>query len=594
MTPSGGRHRRRRFRLVVTALLGLAVLATLGAGVVWHFGHGGSWQVVATPSMGTVAPVGTLVLTEPASTVAVGDVVTYRPPVANHPLDVTHRVVAVDPDGGFRTRGDINGSEDPWTAHPRDLVGVVVAILPGLGWLVRGTQLLVVGTVLVYVVSRLLPWRWGLPLRVLGFSLVVTTAVSILRPFVGAILLGTTADGADTHVTVVSTGLLPIRATAATGGQVDLVDGQVGLITTQLPPEAKGAVVTTGVHMPFWMWVVMTAIWLIPMFYGLLMAWRRPVEDPPGPTRPVPWRPADQPTDELPAVGARWALTRFDPLIAVATGAVVALVCSSLVPPTSAAFTAQVVNTTNTAASAPFFTCANALSGLTTSDYLVWPLDDATVTSGSTARDVSGNTRPGTYTNAFTTTTNTPCARDTARAVTLAPTAAAPSFVATTGLVAVASSNVFSLAVWFRTTTATGGKLMGWGNLRTGQSVTYDRHLYMTDGGQVVFGVYPNAVRTVVSPKSYNDGQWHLAVATLSTAGMVLYLDGAQVAADTATTTAEGNLLNLGYWRVGWDNLAGWTSRPATDYWTGSLADAAVFTTALTATQVQQIYRTAS
>lgn len=522
--------RRRLGPRVLAGVLGLLVLAGLAAAVLWHTALGGRWQVVATPSMGTAAPVGTLVLTVPADRVAVGDIVTYHPPVANHPNSVTHRVISVEPDGGFRTRGDINGAVDPWTVRPSNLVGVA------------------------------------------------------------------------SYVLLASTGLLPIRATAATGGHVDLRDGEVGLLTTQLPPGAKGAVVTTGVHMPIWLWVVMTLVWLVPMFYGLVAAWRRPIDDdvPPDDPGAAAERPADaDPITEpilIPGLSDRpvWMLRRAVPpavtvLVVVAFTATLALGTAA----TTASFTARVANTTNTAASAPFFTCASALTTIAPA-YLAWPLDDTTVANGSTARDVSGNSRPGQYVNGFTSSTSTPCARDTARSVTLTPTAAAPSQVATSSILPAAGLSVFSLAIWVRTTTTTGGKLMGWGTARTGASLSFDRHLYMTDAGRIVFGVYPSSYRTVTSPRSYNDGQWHLVVATLSGAGMVLYVDGAQVVTDPATTTAGVGVLNLGYWRVGYDNLVNWPNRPTTDYWAGSAYGAAVYGSALSPTQVAQLYSAAS
>jgi hypothetical protein len=37
-------------------------------------------------------------------------------------------------------------------------------------------------------------------------------------------------------------------------------------------------------------------------------------------------------------------------------------------------------------------------------------------------------------------------------------------------------------------------------------------------------------------------------------------------------------------------SLSGWTSQPTTGYWTGSLAFAGVYTSALTATQVGLLY----
>ncbi|MEJ2869474.1 hypothetical protein WCD74_16980 [Actinomycetospora sp. OC33-EN08] len=136
----------------VAVLAALVVLAGL-VGVGSWYATGGRWQVVATPSMGTAAPVGTLVLTRPARSVEVGDVVTYRPPVANHPLTVTHRVVSLAPDGSFRTRGDINGAEDPWTVGPADLVGEAAVVAPGLGWLLKALPLLASGSLLLWWVT---------------------------------------------------------------------------------------------------------------------------------------------------------------------------------------------------------------------------------------------------------------------------------------------------------------------------------------------------------------------------------------------------------------------------------------------------------
>ncbi len=74
----------------------------------------------------------------------------------------------------------------------------------------------------------------------------------------------------------------------------------------------------------------------------------------------------------------------------------------------------------------------------------------------------------------------------------------------------------FTVSIWFKTATTSGGKLIGFGNVQTGSSGSYDRHIYMNDAGQIYFGVYPNSVVTINSPLSYNDNKWHLATATLS------------------------------------------------------------------------------
>ncbi|MEO8770604.1 MAG: fibronectin type III domain-containing protein [Ferruginibacter sp.] len=146
----------------------------------------------------------------------------------------------------------------------------------------------------------------------------------------------------------------------------------------------------------------------------------------------------------------------------------------------------------------------------------------------------------------------------------------------------------FTISIWFKTTSVTGGRLIGFGTFQSGQSGQYDRHIYMNNAGQLYFGVYPGAVHTVNSTATYNDGTWHNATATLSpSAGMVLYADGAQVAADPLTTTAENY---TGYWRIGYDNNGGWTSQPSNFYFTGNLDDAIIYQRALSSTEVNTLY----
>lgn len=143
-----------------------------------------------------------------------------------------------------------------------------------------------------------------------------------------------------------------------------------------------------------------------------------------------------------------------------------------------------------------------------------------------------------------------------------------------------------TIETWFKTTTG-GGWLIGFGNTKTGASTSSDRHIYMTSTGQLVFGVQPNQMKTIVSPATYKDGAWHLSTATLSSAGMTLYFDGARVATDGAVTTAK---TYDGYWRLGYDHLSGWPNQPSNPFYTGALAFAAVYPTALTASQIAAHY----
>ena len=146
----------------------------------------------------------------------------------------------------------------------------------------------------------------------------------------------------------------------------------------------------------------------------------------------------------------------------------------------------------------------------------------------------------------------------------------------------------FTESVWFKTNTTTGGKLIGFGNSKTGTSSSHDRALYMNNAGKIYFGVYDGSTNTINSPQSYNDNNWHLATATFSSsAGMKLYMDGVQVAANASYTTAE---YTTGYWRIGYDNLSGWPSAPSSFYFDGTMDDILIYHRALSAAEVAILY----
>ena len=141
----------------------------------------------------------------------------------------------------------------------------------------------------------------------------------------------------------------------------------------------------------------------------------------------------------------------------------------------------------------------------------------------------------------------------------------------------------FSVEAWFKTNTTRGGKLVGYGDLATGTSNSYDRHIYMQNNGKLTFGVYPGSVATVNSAASYNDNSWHHVVGTQGTDGIKLYVDGTLVGSDPTVTTAQSY---AGYWRIGGDNLGGWPNQPSNTYFVGSIDDVAIYPSALSASTV--------
>lgn len=205
-----------------------------------------------------------------------------------------------------------------------------------------------------------------------------------------------------------------------------------------------------------------------------------------------------------------------------------------------------------------------------------WPLGSAT--SGTRAYDWAG-TNDLTLDGSVSASTGRAVAGDPGTASTFAGSSTAP---AVSGAVSAAPST-FSLETWFRSTSTRGGKLVGFGNVRTGSSTRFDRHVYLQNDGRLTFGVYAGARRTVTSPAAYNDGQWHQVVATLGSGGMQLFVDGSRVAADPTTTTAEPG---DGFWRVGGDTVSGWPQAPTSAALAGDLDEVAVYPTVLTAAQV--------
>jgi PKD repeat protein len=138
--------------------------------------------------------------------------------------------------------------------------------------------------------------------------------------------------------------------------------------------------------------------------------------------------------------------------------------------------------------------------------------------------------------------------------------------------------NVFSVEAWFQTTSTAGGKIVGFGDRRTGNSSNYDRHVYIDADGRLTFGVYPGAMATLRSGSSVEDGKWHHVVASLGPDGMALYLDGSLVGSRSDVTFGQAY---AGYWRVGGD-----TSWSGSNYFSGLVDEVAVYPSALSAYEV--------
>jgi signal peptidase I len=570
---------KKAWTISVSASILLVVLVFVGL-----FGAGYRFFVVKTPSMATVAPVGTLVAVHPETSYAIGDVISF----SRSDRSYTHRIVASTAQG-WSTKGDLNGSPDPLPVTNSQIIGKVVFAGKYLGFLIDALPWILFGCAIVYALT-LLPrvrpsWRWQI--RLVGWSLVTSVVALWQRPWVNMVMLGYVPDdvaGVDMHL--VNTGIFPVRVIGTV-----LQSGQDAVVNQTVADAAGRFSVTPQLALNSAWFLALVLICLAPTVASLLI----PIED------PVPAATVDEAKVRKPQT-ARTGIRRFVTAQAFAPALVVvaAVVAVSFVlqAGTQSAYVSSIKNSTDTAGTRTWFTCRNAESSATTPAYLAWALG----TSGTTTEtDLSTNGRTGAYMATTATTASVGCVRDTAKSVTfngLSQCLYENANYATTNY----HPDTFSLEAWFNTGTKSSAVIIGFGASRNSVNETnWDRHIYLDKDGRIVFGVYPNAVKIVYTKAgtSYADSKWHHVVATLSSAGQTLYVDGQWVMTDATVTSAEQV---SGYWKVGCGNLDNWRNA-ATDeggstaldytgpkYFTGQIQYAAVYSTPLTAAQVMEHY----
>ena len=267
------------------AILALAlILAFVAFCTVWRIG-GGSWQRVESPSMGTRAPVGSLLWTRPTDfdSLQSGDFITFHPP-GRPSATYSHLIQRRLADGTLTTRGMISGS-DPWRLTHRDLVGKVRMTWPGVGWIVVAAPILIAGTVIIGLVSSLAGRRWRLPAIIVLAAITLTVAIMVYKPLLDAEQIAARpnpAGGADGIY--VGTGLLPIRIQAAGDhSHLDLRTGEIGTVHVPKPDQDNRFRVRLSAAVPFWFWIAMIFACFLPAIYTATIGLPRPkAEDPSG------------------------------------------------------------------------------------------------------------------------------------------------------------------------------------------------------------------------------------------------------------------------------------------------------------------------
>ncbi|MBI4901739.1 MAG: hypothetical protein HY829_14870 [Actinobacteria bacterium] len=547
----------------------MASLVLVAGVFVALLGAGFRFYVVETPSMGTTAPVGTLVAVHPRDAYAVGDVISY----SRASRVYTHRIVGVTPQG-FTTQGDINGAPDALPVSASDVVGAVTFYGKDLGFVVKALPWLVLGGVLVYLLS-LRQWvghgrRWRF--RLVGWSLVASFASLWVRPWVNMAMTGYVAEAHGVEMHLVNTGILPLKVMGTI-----LASGQDSVVTQTVADAAGHYTVAPHLALNSWYFALLLSICLAPLLAALVIRDEQPM-------------PAAVDEETVPG-RMRRGFSSIGPIALTVTASVVAAVLV-LQMSTNAAFAASISNSTDTVGTRVWFTCESAES-TTPGALLVWGLTVAGTQTDLTANGITGTVRTANGGTAATQSSSSPCPHDTRGSLLL--NGATCIFMNGT----IASSDTYSEETWFRSTTSSlNGLLMGFSDNSTpttGNQKYFDRHVYLDGAGRVVFGVLAGGAQTVVSSPagtSYADGAWHHVVATSTVGTISLYLDGALVA---TRVNLAAQAAYKGDWMVGCGALAGWpdatgVGRAFPAYYTGNLRLAAVYTVALSAVQVKDHY----
>ena len=147
----------------------------------------------------------------------------------------------------------------------------------------------------------------------------------------------------------------------------------------------------------------------------------------------------------------------------------------------------------------------------------------------------------------------------------------------------------YTLAAWFKTSTASGAKIIGFENNQTGTgSGQTDRNIYVGTDGKLYYVIYNGGNVSINSSGTVTDGNWHLAVATQSGTAMTLYLDGASQGSNTGTPQSYS-----GYWRIGsYRNSA--YSHGANGYFSGTIDEVGIWNRALSSSEITTLYNSGS
>ena len=263
---------------ILSTVFAVFLFTLIAVGGLWKV-TGGNFMVMTTPSMSPGYPVGSLVLTRPASseTIEVGTVISFYPP-GDPNTTYTHRVAKVTA-AGYETRGDIEKASDPWVIPKANVAGVVVYEVPGAGWLLKMLPWIVLGFLIAIAAAAWVPWRWGITVPLLVIAVIITVPLLILKPFVNGQVVYTDNDVKAKTMTarVVNTGLMPLTLKLGSSTETVVPGGawvDMKSAVDEKPNGETSIVPLTGYPTPGLIgWILLIGFCLSPFMVSLLLSY---------------------------------------------------------------------------------------------------------------------------------------------------------------------------------------------------------------------------------------------------------------------------------------------------------------------------------
>lgn len=210
-------------------------------------------------------PVGSFVVSAPATKLVVGDVAVFRPPGTAQTF--VHEIIQAGPNGTYRTKGLLDTAPDPWTIRMSNVVGKVQLSIRGLGYLIESIPVFVAVGCLAWVIDWLMRGKHKSAIIALGTTLAIEAPLAIWRPLVGMQVVSLIGTHNGARAFVVSTGVLPTHMELGDGPIVSTPAGHPQVLTS---PAGGQLTLIAHAALSWWGWIILVGICLFPLLAAFI------------------------------------------------------------------------------------------------------------------------------------------------------------------------------------------------------------------------------------------------------------------------------------------------------------------------------------